>query len=73
MYSHIDRAFNLNKKKRIKRYSKNTKLKKIINQYNSITAIEKYTYNFEWLGVPVIQYPDDLLLVQEIIYKNIQI
>ena len=70
MYSHIDRAFNLNKKKRIKRYSKNTKLKKIINQYNSITAIEKYTYNFEWLGVPVIQYPDDLLLVQEIIYKN---
>jgi cephalosporin hydroxylase len=28
----------------------------------------KYVYSFAWLGRPVIQLPDDLLLVQEVIY-----
>jgi len=29
----------------------------------------KYTYNFGWLGRPVIQLPQDLLAVQEIIWR----
>jgi len=29
----------------------------------------KYSYNFSWMGRPVIQLPEDLLMVQEIIYK----
>jgi cephalosporin hydroxylase len=28
----------------------------------------KYTYNFRWLGRPVIQFPQDLLALQEIIW-----
>ncbi len=28
---------------------------------------QKYTYTFSWLGVPVIQLPDDMLRMQEII------
>jgi len=28
-----------------------------------------YSYMFEWFGVPVIQFPSDLLLIQEAIYK----
>ena len=28
----------------------------------------KYVYNFEWLGRPVIQYPQDMVAVQELIW-----
>jgi len=29
----------------------------------------KYSYNFSWMGRPVIQLPEDLLMVQELFYK----
>jgi cephalosporin hydroxylase len=29
----------------------------------------KYSYNFSWLGRPIIQYPQDILAMQEIIYE----
>lgn len=32
-------------------------------------AKTKYAYNFFWLGVPVIQLPQDLQVIQEIIWK----
>lgn len=30
---------------------------------------EKYSYNFEWLGRPIIQYPQDIVAMQELIWK----
>jgi cephalosporin hydroxylase len=29
----------------------------------------KYVYHFNWLGVPIIQFPSDLVVLQEIIFK----
>jgi cephalosporin hydroxylase len=29
----------------------------------------KYTYNFSWMGRPIIQLPEDLMMVQEVICK----
>lgn len=29
-----------------------------------------YTYNFDWLGLPIIQFPQDMVAVQEIIWKT---
>lgn len=28
-----------------------------------------YSYNFDWLGVPIIQYPQDIISFQEIVWK----
>ena len=33
------------------------------------TAKYKYTYNFTWLGRPIIQFPQDIMAMQEIIWK----
>src|ERR1700686_1062906 len=33
------------------------------------TAKYKYTYNFNWLGIPIIQFPQDLCAMQEIIWE----
>jgi cephalosporin hydroxylase len=29
----------------------------------------KYVYSFSWLGRPIIQLPDDMIRVQELIYR----
>lgn len=29
----------------------------------------KYSYNFSWMGRPIIQLPEDLLMLQEVIYQ----
>lgn len=29
----------------------------------------KYSYNFEWMGRPIIQYPQDIIAMQELIWK----
>jgi cephalosporin hydroxylase len=29
----------------------------------------KYTYNFKWLGRPIIKYPQDIVAMQELIWK----
>ncbi|MGB7656542.1 MAG: cephalosporin hydroxylase family protein [Novosphingobium sp.] len=33
------------------------------------SAKEKYPYNFFWMGRPIIQYPQDIVAVQELIWK----
>ncbi len=43
------------------------------NQY-SINFVNKlletrYVYHFDWLGVPTIQFPSDLLVIQDLIFK----
>ena len=30
---------------------------------------ERYSYNFEWLGRPIIQYPQDMVAMQELIWR----
>lgn len=32
------------------------------------TAKHKYTYNFSWMGRPIIQFPQDMIAMQEIIW-----
>ena len=33
------------------------------------TAKYKYSYNFTWLGSPIIQFPQDIIAMQEIIWR----
>ena len=30
----------------------------------------KYTYQFSWLGFPIIQLPDDIIQIQEFLFKE---
>ncbi len=29
-----------------------------------------YSYNFDWLGLPIIQYPQDIVAIQEIVWRT---
>ena len=44
---------------------KNKKFKSLLN----LLLETKYVYHFDWLGVPTIQFPSDLIVIQEILYK----
>lgn len=56
-------------KSRIESYSANTELKNAANHFNLESNIAKYSYNFSWMGRPIIQYPQDMVMMQEIIWS----
>lgn len=41
----------------------------VSNQWIKIGWNQKYSYTFTWLGRPIIQLPEDMFRIQELIYK----
>lgn len=33
-------------------------------------SVHNYSYNFDWLGLPIIQFPQDMVAIQEIIWST---
>ncbi len=56
-------------KKRISKQSSNQALQSAAQNFIQESHAAKYSYNFTWLGRPIIQYPEDILAVQEIVWK----
>lgn len=48
---------------------KNNEFKKLSNKWLSDSLANRYTYNFSFLGRPIIQYPQDMVAMQELIWK----
>lgn len=49
--------------------SKDPVVKKISNKWLTACHKYEYSYHFTWLGLPIIQYPQDIIALQEIIWK----
>ena len=62
------KKFKKEKKNRIKSY-KNSDLENYAKTFFKESIIDKYSYNFTWMNLPIIQYPQDILKLQEIIWK----
>lgn len=65
----VARIFEEEKKKNIAKMNKNKKLISAAKQFLIESVKEKYSYNFTWLGRPIIQYPQDIVLIQELIWQ----
>lgn len=55
--------------KRIKLNPKKVKLVKSVKNFLLSSTEAKYSYNYLALGRPIIQYPQDMIAIQEIIWK----
>ena len=55
--------------KNIKLMSQDKNLKKKSIDWMLHADKYKYTYNFRWMGIPIIKFPNDILALQEIIWK----
>ena len=53
---------------RINSYIENENLKDSAKEFMKESTIPQYSYNFSWLGRPIIQYPQDMIALQEIIW-----
>jgi cephalosporin hydroxylase len=62
--------FKLNKLENIDSLGKSSALQNLGLEFVEKTALYKYSYNFTWLGIPVIQYPQDMIAMQEIIWET---
>lgn len=44
-------------------------LKRVTRDWFNRANAKKYSYHFEWLGRPIIQYPQDVVAMQEILWR----
>lgn len=56
-------------KVRIESNALNNELMKAAKKFTEISVKLKYSYNFSWLGRPIIQYPQDIVMLQELVWK----
>ncbi len=63
------KEFEKEKVELIEANSKNEALKDAAHKFNVESNRAKYSYNFTWMGRPIIQYPQDMIAMQEIIWE----
>jgi cephalosporin hydroxylase len=56
-------------KDRIETNACNLDLKAAADLFMKVSTAPKYCYNFEWLGRPIIQYPQDIVAIEELIWQ----
>jgi cephalosporin hydroxylase len=54
---------------RVKSYESDKTLKESSKAFLDESIRTKYSYNFSWMGRPIIQYPQDIIAMQEIIWN----
>jgi len=57
------------RRKNIELLGNSKQLKQVVYDFIENSAPLRYTYNFDWLGLPIIQFPQDIVAIQEIIWK----
>ncbi|MEI6706195.1 MAG: cephalosporin hydroxylase family protein [Methylococcales bacterium] len=62
-------SFEQEVQQRITAIGEDEALKTRAAEFMQASLAPKYSYNFSWLGRPIIQYPQDMIAMQEIIWQ----
>lgn len=62
-------AFKEEVRENIENLNNDTELQKLSQEWFCRSMEGKYSYNFSWMGRPIIQYPQDIMAMQEIIWE----
>lgn len=62
-------SFEKECQERIDAIGQNEALKTSANAFMKASVDPKYSYNFSWLGRPIIQYPQDMVAMQELLWE----
>jgi cephalosporin hydroxylase len=65
----VDENFDLERRLRIAQFAQDGVLNSLAHDWVFESMKRKYLYNFDWLGRPIIQYPQDMVAIQEIIWQ----
>lgn len=43
---------------------------RVRREWTAVATRHGYSYNFSWLGVPIIQHPEDIVILQELLWQT---
>ena len=61
--------FEQERRERLQAYGQDQALQQLTHQWLQESMAKKYVYNFDWLGRPIIQYPQDMVAIQELVWR----
>ena len=62
-------SFDSEKAVAIEKMANDTTMRELSQQWFTDSCRHRYSYNFSWMGRPIIQYPQDILAMQELIWQ----
>lgn len=62
--------FRRERDEKISSYARNGDFRTLSGEWRAVSMAERYVYNFDWMGRPIIQYPQDIQAMQEIIWST---
>jgi len=62
-------SFDQEIKLRIAAIDENLELKNAAHVFLEKSLLPMYSYNYKWMGRPIIQYPQDMAAMQELIWE----
>jgi cephalosporin hydroxylase len=66
----VRNEFEAEKRKHAEEQSRDPAMRKLALDFVTAADRHGYAYQFTWLGLPIIQLPEDILYTQEIIWAN---
>ena len=63
------KQFETRNARMIKKMSKDKSLNNLSKKFINNSSKYEYSYHFNWLGRPIIQFPQDIIAIQEIIWN----
>jgi cephalosporin hydroxylase len=60
--------FEFEKNQRLNSYGQDIDFQALSRDWLRASMHRKYVYNFDWLGRPIIQYPQDMVAIQELVW-----
>lgn len=64
-----EQQFSAERDERLLAYGQDTEFQALSRQWLQMSMAKKYVYNFDWLGRPIIQYPQDMVGIQELVWR----
>ncbi|MEM0952920.1 MAG: cephalosporin hydroxylase family protein [Pseudomonadota bacterium] len=61
--------FLLERRESVATYRSNERLKEATGAFAAASIGARYSYNFDWMGRPIIQYPQDIVAMQELVWS----
>jgi len=64
-----EQQFAQERKERLNAYAQDKSFQQLSRQWLQESMSKKYVYNYDWLGRPIIQYPQDMVAIQELVWR----
>lgn len=69
MQSHPIEQFHHERAQRLAGYAHDDGFQALSQAWLAASMARQYVYNFDWLGRPIIQYPQDMVALQELVWQ----